>query len=667
KAVIDENTFTVDLPLNEGENVVDFVGKNANGDVIVLSNDTTRFTLTKDTVPPTLTITSHDVNELHTLSSNKITITGKVSDNTNNPISVRAGFTNFTVNPDGTFTAEATVDWTRVLKIVARDSAGNETATSLKTVFEDDAHAAFNVYMTSGVSTFNYINADSKLVEPNDLLVLEGHVNKKISHLVIGDQVVPVDNGLRFSHRYPLKEINNHIPIQAIGLDGQVIYEGSYAVYYDKTMPNITLNGPGTIENDTIYTNENPYPLVATASDNGHGYRLFINGNEVLNYDHTASAGILDNEQSKEYAVNATNGNTLLIEMTDNFGNHFTKRYQFVYDDVKPEVTVTGLDENQEVLVSGTLKANANEDAIIEMSIDGQPYHSKPLTNPGEYTLTVKATDKAGNVTEKTYPFKVVVNYSFDDSYTVKKPFDKEIDLTRVVKVTDSLNRSSTLNHIRVLSTQPLKAGENLLEIETILPNGKIIQRTIRVIVDMDYRATVKENVALFDTSNIDYSELIPVIDSFGQKATAQYNVLSVMKAKDKQIIEVDVLYPNGKSVRKTLTVKILKYPTTGTVFIPTVEDTNQYINQNTKQDTLKHKQPNDKVQQRILPKIWEADTTVEDINQNTKQDTSKHKQPNDKVQQRILPKTGEMDTTVGMTVFVLCLLVLVLWKARKE
>ena len=66
--------------------------------------------------------------------------------------------------------------------------------------------------------------------------------------------------------------------------------------------------------------------------------------------------------------------------------------------------------------MSGTLKANANEDAIIEMSIDGQPYHSKPLTNPGEYTLTVKATDKAGNVTEKTYPFKVVVNYSFDDS-----------------------------------------------------------------------------------------------------------------------------------------------------------------------------------------------------------------------------------------------------------
>ncbi|WP_460298583.1 hypothetical protein [Clostridium perfringens] len=103
------------------------------------------------------------------------------------------------------------------------------------------------------------------------------------------------------------------------------------------------------------------------------------------------------------------------------------------------------------------------------------------------------------------------------------------------------------------------------------------------------------------------------------------------MKAKDKQIIEVDVLYPNGKSVRKTLTVKILKYPTTGIVFIPTVEDTNQYINQNTKQDTLKHKQPNDKVQQRILP------------------------------------KAGEMDTTVGMTVFVLCLLVLVLWKARKE
>ncbi|QMI86407.1 S8 family serine peptidase [Carnobacteriaceae bacterium zg-84] len=622
KAVIDEDTFTVDLPLHEGENMVTFVGKNAKGEVIVSSNEDTQFTLTKDTEPPTLAITSHDVNVLQTLTSNKITITGKVTDNTNNPISVRAGFTNFTVNPDGTFTGEATVDWTRVLKIVARDSAGNETSLSLNTVFEDEDNAPFNVYMTSGVSAFNYINADSKLVEPNDLLVLEGHVNKKISHLVIGGQVVPVDKGLRFSHRYPLKEINNHISIQAIGLDGQTIYEGSYAVYYDKTMPNITLNGPGTIDNETIYTNKNPYPLKATASDNGHGYRLFINGNEVLNYDHIASNGVLDNEQSKEYAVDSTNGNTLFIEMADNFGNHFTKRYQFVYDNIKPEVSVTGLDENQEVQVSGTLQANANEEAIIEMSIDGQAYHGESLNTPGEYTLTVRATDRAGNVTEKTYPFKVIVHYSFNDSYTVYKPFNKDIDLTSVINVTDSLGNSKLLSHIRVLSTQPLKAGENLLEIEATLPNGKIVKTTVKVDVEVDYHAIVKENAAVYDTSAINYHDLIPVVDSFGEESAAQYRVLSIKQEKDKRVIEVEVIYANGKVEIKTVTVTILKQHTGGVEFAPIIENVKENRNQTQIDDKAK--------------------------------------------QQRVLPKTGQADINVGMIIIIFVLLPIV-WKVRKD
>lgn len=435
-AEIEDGSFTVQVPLSEGNNDIHFVVKDANGAEVAASTEDTKFVITKDTTPPVIEITSPDVTQLQKLSSNKIHLTGRVSDTSQLPVSVRAGFTNFTVNEDGTFSGEATVDWTRTLKIVARDKAGNETTIELKTVFEDSETSAFSIFMTSGVGTFNYINGNSKLVENGNLLKLDGHVNKSIRHLVIGGVVVPVDEGLRFSYRYPLKEVNNHIDVQAIGTDGSVLYEGSYAVYYDKTAPNITIEGPGTIEDDVIYTNANPYVVTATASDNGHGYRLFINGDEVLNYDYMASSGAAQNTQVGTYQANAVTGNTLLVELSDVVGNAITKRYTFVYDDVAPVISVEGLTSDGELLTPGTLTANTDEPAIVEMSVDGQVYNGESILAPGSYTLTVRATDKAGNVTEQSYPFVVV-----ETDKTA--PAERDIPAAGIVTVTHVYQNAS--------------------------------------------------------------------------------------------------------------------------------------------------------------------------------------------------------------------------------
>ena len=73
--------------------------------------------------------------------------------------------------------------------------------------------------------------------------------------------------------------------------------------------------------------------MTGTISDNGHGYRLYINGDEVLFYNEIAGN---ENKQKFEKSLDSTTDNNILIEASDSFGNSFSKKYKFVFDDKKP-------------------------------------------------------------------------------------------------------------------------------------------------------------------------------------------------------------------------------------------------------------------------------------------------------------------------------------------
>lgn len=402
EANIDDETFEVIIPIKDGENLVKFEAFNKAGEKVASSSDENKIILKKDVIAPELNITSPDIEKVVKLDSKKLNVVGTVKDNSGGEIrlSVGSGLGKKLNSGDG-FDESTNVDWTRIVRVRAVDSAGNETVKEIRTVFEDDDEE-FKIYFKD-LSTFEFMNGKSYQVK-DDKLEMVGHVNKKVKSLIIDGVEVEIGEDLRFTHLQPLKEVNNHIGVKVIGLDDSVLFEGGYTIYYDKTLPNLSLDLEVSDDN-IIYTNKNPFAINGSASDNGHGYRLYINGDEVLNYDETGNTGEKMNLRKFSKEVDSTTGNTTFIEISDSFGNKFSRKYSFVFDDVAPEVELEGI-ENGEIKLPSKLKFNANEDAKLEISVNGNEYNGEILEEAGSYVVKVRATDKAGNITLKTFKFE---------------------------------------------------------------------------------------------------------------------------------------------------------------------------------------------------------------------------------------------------------------------
>lgn len=475
-AIIENGIFEVLIPLAEGTTTLTYEARDKNGRVIVTESSFDAVTLVKDTVAPVLTITSPDVSSILTVDSKTITVTGTATDASSNPVTVYIGnSTRLTPDEQGNFSGTGTVDWTQTLRVRVIDAAGNETVQVIKVAFDDNT-AAFKLY-TPNLSQFEFMNASSNLVQ-NDQLLVEGHVNQKISHLIIGGTVVSVDDDLRFSYLQPIHEVNNHFSILAIGLQGELLYEGGYTVYYDKTLPNLSLDVAADA-NDVIYTNQNPYVVSGEASDNGMGYRLFINGNEAAVYESIGSNGPDTNLRTFERKVDSTTGNTLLFEISDSFGNSFSKAFTFVFDDVAPELTVSGI-SGDEVRLPVQASATTNEEAIIEMSLDGEPYTGGAITSPGSHVLVVKATDKAGNVTEKTITFKGVSQYTVTVN-PIQIRQGEAIDYRHYVIATDQTGERVQPGSVVVKGYSPTEMGDYTVTLGLFFDDGQVMEKTVSV------------------------------------------------------------------------------------------------------------------------------------------------------------------------------------------
>lgn len=405
EADIEDGTFEVFIPLKDGENPVTFEAFDKDGNVIAKSKEENKQILVKDTNAPEINIVNLNVDEVLKLTSKEVNVKGTVTDNSGNEIKLSVGSSSAkTVNSGDEFDITSSVDWTRILRVRAIDKAGNETVKEIRTVFEDDKEE-FKIYFKD-LSTFEFMNGNSYQVK-DDKLEMIGHVNKKIKALYIDGKEVQVGEDLRFKHLQPLKEVNNHIGVKVVGLDDSILFEGGYTVYYDKTVPNLSLDMEVDKDN-VIYTNKNPYVVKGSASDNGHGYRLYINGDEVLVFDETGNKDENTSLRTFEKEVDSTNGNTTFIEISDSFGNKFTRKYTFVYDDIAPKVELEGIKDGK-LKFPTALNVTTDEEATVEISLNGNEYKGETLTDEGTYIVTVRATDKAGNVTIKTFEFESIV------------------------------------------------------------------------------------------------------------------------------------------------------------------------------------------------------------------------------------------------------------------
>lgn len=476
---VEDNTFELKVPLKDGVNQLTFTAKNASGEVVSQGP----LMLEKDITPPVLNITKPDISQLVFVNDFMLDLEGTATDESGKPVTVWLGFSSkVEAGTDGSFSGSGKIDWSRVMRVRAIDAAGNETIKEIRVVVDKD-DVEFNLY-TTGLSSLEFVSDKSKLVK-NGKLMIKGNVTKPIKELNIGGVSVPVNKDLTFNYEYPLSEVNNHFTIKAIGLDDSVILTKGYTVYYDKTAPSLSFS-PEVDEDDVIYTNKNPYEVSGIAGDNGQGYRLFVNGNEVASFDSTASQGETSNSKEFKINVDSSTGNALLIEMIDSFSNTTVKRYTFNFDDKAPVINVGNIvDKSLEIGSKLEISAVDDKDAspLLEMSLNGEEYKGEAITEPGTYRLIVKTRDRAGNESEETIDFTVA------EKYTVKTEIlnvtvGDFIDIAKAVNILDS--KSKLLAPISVVpkTKLPKEEGTHKVEAEVTFPDGSRESVIITIVIN---------------------------------------------------------------------------------------------------------------------------------------------------------------------------------------
>lgn len=487
--VLDGHDFEVSLKLQEGLNEVHFVAKNSNDEII----NEGRITMQKDTIAPKVSITNLDVNQFQKLEKNKINIEGIVVDENNTPVTLRLGHKSVTVN-NGVFSGETTIDWTRVVNVRATDEAGNETVIPIRTVY--DEAGAFKIYYSASLGAINFYNATTPYIVDGKLKV-SGHLNQKVKALYIGNQEVPIDEAYRFTVDIPVKEVDNHISIKVIGLDGSVIHEDGRAVYYDKTLPNLQVHAGATIKDNTIYTNNEKLLVTGEVSDNGQGYRMYLNGNEVALYEESVSMGNEVTKQNFEKAFMIENEDTILFEVEDSFGNNFERRYKVVLDKIAPSIHV----EDKVLYEYDTLAVDTEENSDIKVSLDGEAFTGDTPLSKGNHTLIAEAKDLAGNTTRFEKEITVLERFILKHNVLTTK-VGEEVDLGKVILFDQKENKEVKIQSIRFIGDVPKTAGKYQVNVEVILPtNHKVsypITLHVRPIVTTFKNQDVKvENVVL--------------------------------------------------------------------------------------------------------------------------------------------------------------------------
>jgi len=168
--------------------------------------------------------------------------------------------------------------------------------------------------------------------------------NNHVESLKVNGEDVPLGmettmgfDGLWFEKNIQLESGKvNIIHIEAVSsdknADGSPKFEKidySYHVMYDPDAPVITLTNPNSQENYTeVLANgeDTTYKVKGTVKDNGRGYKLFVNKNNILNVDKGVPVPGSSNEKEFEYDVPLNDGQTMInVEAVDFEGNTVTK------------------------------------------------------------------------------------------------------------------------------------------------------------------------------------------------------------------------------------------------------------------------------------------------------------------------------------------------------
>lgn len=429
-AAVSSGTFSATVSLTEGANTITVVGTNSVG---LTTTKTVSGTL--DTVPPEIILTAPTAEQM--VGTATFTVTGTVSDA--HLFGVTVNGTAATVT-DGAFSLEITLtEGANAITATASDAAGN-TATATGSVLLDTISPTLTVIAPAG-----------NIITNQPTITVSGTASDSGSGVesvtVDGEQAA--EGGGPYSKTLILTEGTNTITVTATDKVGHTTTI-TRSILLDTAPPVLTLVSPpaGFLNNST------PTVIFSVVDEPG-GSGVDLNTVAVLVDGSTYAATVSDGTITITPTL-ADGPHVITVTVEDVAGNMRGLSASYTVDTVPPELyirapymrhitdeeTVTIIAEALDggsgiasvtiggVPVGGGLRAapsSAGGTGIIERGgTEAAPYTATVPLAVGENTITVTATDAAGNqTTAQVYMIRLITDRTREDVAVLEALYDK--------------------------------------------------------------------------------------------------------------------------------------------------------------------------------------------------------------------------------------------------
>lgn len=469
---LSNNAFAVTLTLPEGTQEIIYEATDRAG-----LTSTVRRTVTVDTVPPSLNITSPTEGLEITLPS--LTVSGTVSDATSGVTSVTVNGTAVPVS-GGTFSTTLTLpEGYHTITVTAKDALGNETTATRSVTYDAGAPVITVLAPSDGLVT------NQRKVTTSGTVVETG---TGVDSFTINGQEVSL-TGDSFSADLTLTEGRQSIVYIAKDRTGKTTTE-TRTVTLDTIPPAITVTSPA----EGAVFGVSQITVTGTVSDSGTGLAwVEVDGQAV-----TVTDGAFAITLTKPDGIYV-----LTVAAMDNAGNRADVVRNITVDTAPPVVTITSPADGATLTTRPIIVSGEAYDAgtgLASLTVNGEPVavtdgkYSVEIDPPeGDYTIVVTGTDNAGVST-------TAMATVFIDTVKPELHMDTGVNIvdteTYIISgwcydvngVTVTVNGvSAILDNGRFSVSVPLNVGENTITVSATDGVGLTVtyeRRVIRLITD---------------------------------------------------------------------------------------------------------------------------------------------------------------------------------------
>ncbi|HAU6764786.1 TPA: Ig-like domain repeat protein, partial [Salmonella enterica subsp. enterica serovar Pasing] len=323
------------------------------------------------------------------------------------------------------------------LTVEATDKAGNKTTQTLDFTIDTTLSVptlSLDSADDSGIAGDNITNVKTPGFTLNNIDTDVSRVIVEVMHNGIKQEVPLVQTGgqWRFAPTSDWADGDYILTVKVEDRAGNVKQSAPLTVTVDThiAIDRIELVNDSGIPGDNLTNEARPHFQVTVPAD-VNGVRLSIDGGKTW-FDATQSAtsGVWD----YTWLTNVANGpHTLMVEASDKAGNKTTQKLDFIIDTMlsEPTITLDSADDSAagdnitNVKMPGFTLGNIDADVtkvVVTVAHDGKNQQIELIKNggvwrftpgaawtDGDYTLTVKVEDKAGN-TNYSAPLTVTID-----------------------------------------------------------------------------------------------------------------------------------------------------------------------------------------------------------------------------------------------------------------